>query len=407
MTTTSAYIDKGALPYVNSHTREFLDNPNSLLGTGAERLVMARGLQGVEIYPYDVVRGLFHNRAAVPRDPEYFRKLGVPEDHPVMTYLVEGNLNLTWPENHDRLRPILTKGFTPGRIEAAKPMITEIAKGLLDRIEGLGRCDFVTDYSHHLSIGVISRFLGIPADDVPYFQDATVDQTLLGQIPLEPHLAQMEHSFGTVAEYSARLVALRRTSREPDFINEMIEAQESGDQLSEAQLVWSIAGMLLAGHDTTRYQLANAVRALVEAGQWDYLADHPQLVSAAVNEAMRLYPAVPRQVKILTTDLDIAGHLFPAGEIIVLSLAAAGRDPSAFHESDRFDLYRPDPWYDIGFGHGAHYCLGIALAKAEINAALTVLTRHLTEVELDGEIQVKAAGVICGPDSLPIRFRAR
>jgi cytochrome P450 family 103 len=127
----------------------------------------------------------------------------------------------------------------------------------------------------------------------------------------------------------------------------------------------------------------------------------------AVTESMRLYPAVPRQVKILDADIEIAGRLFQAGDIVVLSLVAGGRDPSSFAQPDRFDLHRPEPWYDIGFGHGGHYCLGIALAKAEMNAALTVLTRRLTDVEFDGEIQIKAAGVICGPDSMPLRFRTR
>lgn len=412
MNVQGAYIDAAALPQLNTHTRAFLDDPNSLLGAGPDRVTFARGVQGVEVFPYELVRALFRDRRVTPRNPAYFEKLGVPKDSQIMAYLIEGNINLTWPETHDRLRPILVKGFTPRRIEASKPMIREIANNLIDRMLAQGgvdgsSADFVRDFSHHLSIGVISRFLGIDPEDIPLFENATVDQRLLGQIPLEPVIPQLNKSFGAVADYSAVLVARRRAKRADDFISDLIDAQEGGDRLTEAQLVWSIAGMLLAGHDTTRYQLGSAVRCLIESGEWDTIRARPDLIPAAVNESMRLYPAVPRQVKILDGDMEIGGERFRKGDIVVLNLAAAGRDPAAFPDPGKFDLHRPEPWYDIGFGYGAHYCLGIALAKAEMGESLTVLTERLRNVRLAGEIDVKPVGVICGPDSMPISFEAR
>ncbi len=407
MSVQNAYIDAASLPQLNTHTRAFLDDPNSLLGTGRDRVTFARGIQGVEVFPYELVRALFRDRRVTPRNPAYFEKLGVPKDSQIMAYLVEGNINLTTPENHDRLRPILVKGFTPRRIDAAKPMIRDIANKLIDRMIAKGSADFVRDFSHHLSIGVIARFLGIDPEDVPLFENATVDQRLLGQIPLAPVIPQLDKSFGAVAEYSARLVAKRREKRANDFISDLIDAQEGGDKLTEAQLVWSIAGMLLAGHDTTRYQLGSAVRCLIESGEWDTIRARPDLIPSAVNESMRLYPAVPRQVKILAGDLELGGEKFREGDIVVLNLAAAGRDPAAFPDPSKFDLYRPEPWYDIGFGYGAHYCIGIALAKAEMGESLSVLTERLQNVRLAGEIDVKPVGVICGPDSMPISFEVR
>ena len=408
MTVQGAYFDTASLPQLNTHTREFLDDPNSLLGAGPDRVTFARGVQGVEVFPYDWVRGLFRDRRIVPRDPAYFERLGVPKDSHIMSYLVEGNVNLTWPENHDRLRPILVKGFTPRRIEAARPMIREIANDLIDKMLARGSADFVRDFSHHLSIGVISRFLGVDPEDIPLFENATVDQRLLGQIPLEPVLPQLNKSLGTVADYSARLVARRRAKRANDFISDLIEAQEGGDKLTEAQLVWSIAGMLLAGHDTTRYQIGSAVRCLVESGQWDALVTRPDLIPSAVNESMRIYPAVPRQVKLLDDDMEIGGERFRKADIVVLNLAAAGRDPAAFPDPGKFDLHRAEAsWYDIGFGYGAHYCIGIALAKAEMCESLALLTQRLRNVRFAGEIEVKPVGVICGPDSMPITFEAR
>jgi len=137
-------------------------------------------------------------------------------------------------------------------------------------------------------------------------------------------------------------------------------AQQAGFAAAPAALV--------AGHDTTRFELAQRVA---------------------------LEP------------LDIAGEGFAPGDVVILNLSGAGRDPKFFPDPDRFSLERKPPKYDLGFGYGAHYCLGNALAKAEMVEALTVLTRRLRNVELTGPVEVKPTGVICGPEVVPIRFEAR
>jgi cytochrome P450 len=130
-------------------------------------------------------------------------------------------------------------------------------------------------------------------------------------------------------------------------------------------------------------------------------------VPAAVNEAMRLHPATPRQVKVALSDLTVEGQHLAAGDRITLNLSAAGRDPESFAGPDRLDLYRREPLFDVGFGYGAHYCLGFAVAKAEMEEALTVLTRRLTDVSLDGPVELSPGGVIAGPEVVPLRYRAR
>lgn len=140
---------------------------------------------------------------------------------------------------------------------------------------------------------------------------------------------------------------------------------------------------------------------------WERLAGDPKLLPAHVNEAMRLYPAVPRQVKILFEDMVIGGEAFAVGEIVVPNLSAAGRDPNVFPNPDSVDLNRSEPTYDIGFGHGTHYCLGHALAHAELMDGMTMLTRRLTEVAVDGPLEIAATGVIAGIEKLPIRYAAR
>jgi cytochrome P450 len=394
------------IPYIDTHTTDFLEDPNSVLGVGPERLRVAAGRSGVEVFSYETVRDLFRDTRITPRTPQVFIDKGL-EGGPIMDYLILGNLNLTWSEVHDRLRPIMMRGFRASRIAQSREFIRELANDLIDDLLTRESCNFVTDFSHHLSIQVISQFIGIPREDVPEFDHATVELRLLGQEPLSPGVPRLEHALAQVRDYSEKIVARRRHRREPDFISDLIDATEASDRISEAEMVWNIAGVLLAGHDTTRYQLASCVRSVVAAGEWDTLRDHPELVPAAVNEAMRLHPATPRQVKVATEDVTVESQHLAAGERITLNLSAAGRDPAAFPGPDRLDLYRPEPLFDIGFGYGAHYCLGFAVAKAEMEEALTLLTQRLRDVAIDGPLEFSPGGIIAGPEIIPLRYRAR
>jgi len=400
------------LPYVDTHTHRFLDHPNAVLGDGPERLRLAAGRSGVEVFAYDTVRAVFRDDRISPRTPQVFLDKGVTGG-PILDYIVEGNLNLTWKDTHDRLRPIMMRGFRPKRIAEIRPVIRELADSLIDRLlanpgpDGRSRVNIVTEFAHHLSIGTIAQFIGIPLEDVPEFDSATVELRLLGQEPFWPGVPRLEAALNTVRAYSERIVELRRAQRRPDFISDLVDARQAGEDLSEAELVWNIAGILLAGHDTTRYQVSSLVRGIAESGQWEALAAAPDHVPSAVVESMRMYPATPRQVRVVQEPAVIEGRALEPGELLTLNITGAGRDPVAFPEPDRFLLDRPGTKFDIGFGYGAHYCLGFAVAKAELEEGLTLLLKRIRDVELDGEIEVKPGGVIAGPEVVPVRFAAR
>ena len=176
--------------------------------------------------------------------------------------------------------------------------------------------------------------------------------------------------------------------------------------MSELELTWAVANVLLAGHDTTRYQLASLARAVIESGQWEKLNDAPELIPAAVNEAMRFYPATPRQTKIAQGQVAMGGVQFENGDIIVLNMSAAGRDPARFADPDAFIIGR-QPDFKIGFGMANHVCLGQLLARAELEEGIRVLTSRLADVVIKGAIEMKPTGTIAGIEVLPLRFRRR
>jgi cytochrome P450 len=403
MTATTTEHD---LPYLDTHTHAFLDRPNEFLGSGPDRLRVAQGRSGAELFGYETVRAVFRDDRISPRTPQVFLDKGVTGG-PILEYIVDGNLNLTWKDTHDRLRPIMMRGFRPRRITEIRPVIRELAESLIDRLLERDSANIVTEFAHHLSIRTIAQFIGIPLEDVPEFDTATVELRLLGQEPFWPGVPRLEAALETVRAYSERIVEMRRAQRREDFISDLVDARQEGEDLCEAELVWNIAGILLAGHDTTRYQLSSLVRGLAESGQWEALAAAPQHIPTAIVEGMRMYPATPRQVRVVQAAAEIEGRSFLPGELLTLNLTGAGRDPSVFPDPDRFMLDRPGTKYDIGFGYGAHYCLGFAVAKAEMEEGIALLLRRLRDVELDGPVEVKPGGVIAGPEVVPVRYAAR
>lgn len=393
-----------AIPQLDTHTPEFLNFPNDALGRGVDRLRVANGRTGLEFFAYDTVRALYRDQRVSPRSPQFFLDKGVAGG-PILDYLVDGNLNLTWTDHHDRLRPILMKGFRPSRIAEARNMMRGLAERLVDQLAGRDRIDFVSDYSHHLAIGVVAGFIGIPFEEIDAFANATVKLRLLGQEPIWPGVPALEAALSEVHEYCERLVEERRVAPRSDFVSDLIAAKEAEHaDISDVEIVWHIAGVLLAGHDTTRYQLASALRAIVSAGRWATLQTKPELIGDAIGEAMRLYPATPRQVKVAAEPLTIEGIDIEPGQSVTLNVTGAGRDPAFFTDPDRFELGRRAPLFDIGFGYGGHYCLGHAVARAEMEEGLGVLTRRWRSVSLDGEVELAAGGVIAGPESVPIRY---
>jgi cytochrome P450 len=394
------------LPYVDTQTAAFIDDPNALLGRGADRLAIARGsMGGTELLSYDLVRPCFRDKRFGNRSGAFYAQRGASPL--IMEFIRDGNFNQMDPPDHARMRAILVKGFTPPRVERARNTIDDLANELIDRMAPLGRANFVSEFAHHFSIGVVAAFIGIPREDVALFDRSTIELRLLGQVPMAPGIPRLEAALTALRDYSRGLVARKREKPGDDFISDLIRLQQEGSSLSENELVWSIAGILLAGHDTTRYQMAGCVRAVLEAGIWEQLAAEPQRVPAAVNEGMRIYGATPRQVKVLVEDMTIGGERFAAGDVIIPNMTAAGRDPVAFPDPDKLDLDRPEPLYDIGFGYGTHYCLGHALAKAELHDGMTLLTQRLTDVAIDGPMQMKPTGVIAGLEQLPLRYSAR
>jgi cytochrome P450 len=368
---------------------------------------LARSDRGIEVFGYADFTSIMGDKRLQTLHTSHWEEQGAG---PMTLDFVDNGHLLTFDtERHLRVRRIMTAAFRLSHIEQQRAWFHELARGLIETFVGRGSCDLVEEFSHRYSMSIICRMIGVPAEDIPAFERATIDMALMNAYPLQPVVPQLEAALKTIWDYSTEIVARRRAQPQEDFISGMIVAQESEGKLTEHETVWAVANLLFAGHDTTRYQLAAAVRALIDAGAWEQLAAAPELSAVAVEETIRLFPVVQLTSRVVVADdVVVDGVHMPPNTILRCNWFAFNRDPERFPDPDRLDLHRDDIKGRVPFGIGVHKCLGHALARADIEVALEELSSHLTDMEIAGDVPLQPfTGAMGGPKALPVRFRRR
>jgi len=310
-------------------------------------------------------------------------------------------------DDHNRLRRLVAKAFTPRAVEGLRPMMEETFSARLAGIVDAGRCEGVADLCESYPIHVICALVGAPADDWPRFSrwaDAILE-SLTFDVPQKLEL--IERAISEMDDYVSDLIAQRRRQPQDDLLSELIAVEAEGERLSAEELLAVTTMMLVAGTDTTRNQLALALYVFAtHPGQWKLLAERPDLAPAAVEEAIRYLPATLALPRVAVEDLDIGGVTIPAGTFVSLMSGAANRDPRALDGGDGFDITRvvPDGFHILTFGGGTHHCLGASLARAELQVALGSAAPALPGLSLDGDLTWKEPFGIWGPTRLPLRW---
>ena len=308
---------------------------------------------------------------------------------------------------HTRLRRLVAKSFSPRSADRLRPFMREVVNDLVDNVASSGRADIAVDICEPYPIPIICELLGAPREDWKLFSRWAEDVLRIFNGNVLEELDVIKRAQGELDEYSRALIADRRNDPRDDLITDLIAAEEEGDRLSTDELVMMVDAVIVGGTDTTRNQLGCAVGLLTGyPDQWKLLADDPGLVPRAVEETMRFFGAIRGTVRFASDDIEYRDVLFPAGTIVMTSMAMANRDTSVFHDPKRFDITRePTGQPQLTFGSGIHYCLGAALARAELQEALPILARRMPDLALDGAIEWKpSTTAIFGPTHLPVTF---
>jgi cytochrome P450 len=311
-------------------------------------------------------------------------------------------LNLD-PPDHERLRKLVNKAFTARRVSELRPRITAITAGLLDDMSTRSEVDLLASFAFPLPITVICELLGVPVADRDQFRvwSATIVADTVSPEVFQAHATAM-------TGYFQALLATRRREPADDLLSALIAARDEGDSLSENELLSMAFLLLVAGHETTVNLIASgALALLLNPGELARLRADPSLLSGAVEELLRYVNPVNNATFRFTGEpVEIGGVPIGPGEVVLVSLSGANRDPSRYADPERLDLGR-DSGGHLAFGHGIHYCLGAPLARLEAEIAFACLLERFGSMTLAvpaDELRWRPSTLIHGLESLPVRL---
>lgn len=312
------------------------------------------------------------------------------------------------PPDHDRLRNLVSKAFTPRSLNTMRPAIEPLVAGELDRVAAQGEMDLVADLALAVPAASMCAMLGVP------FEDRHKLTTLVSLVTYRlakqayPHLQeQSEAAIMELAVYMMQLIEQRRANPTQDILGQLVTAEEAGDRLTNDELLQQSIGLLVAGLETTIGLIANGMVCFARYPQeFEKLAANPGLAISAVDECLRFEPSVPITRRTLWEDTQFGGVTIPANANVYAILIGANRDPQYFTEPDRFDITRKEAKH-CSFGGGIHFCLGSHLARMNAEIAFNHMAARFTALDVD-ESQIQwAPSLFRIPGKIPARFQHR
>jgi cytochrome P450 len=305
---------------------------------------------------------------------------------------------------HARLRGFVSATFGPRRVAALVPRVEDLATELVTAMAAAGPpADVVDNLAAPLSATVIAELVGVRIADHALFR-RYADAALMG----DGTDGGMARGWQQLSEYAAELVVAKRDEPGDDLLSALIEARDADGRLTDAELVGMVVSLVGGGYVSTRNAIAVGVVRLVAASRLADLAVDQERARTAVEEVLRTQSgitgsALPRWAR---EDLDLAGVQVAAGDMVLVALDSANRDPGRFAEPEVFvPDRRPNP--HLAFGRGPHHCLGAALARIELGAALTALARRLPGLRLAvpaAEVPWCHGHIDSGPTALPVTW---
>lgn len=289
-------------------------------------------------------------------------------------------INFLDPPDHPRVRQLVSKAFTPRRIAGLRPFVAALSRDILGKFVDIGEFDLYADFAHQVPALVISELLGVPPQDrdrLTKLSDDVAKLLGLGDMTEE----RLRIGVAAAEEMHAYLRALleeRRARPQDDLLSALLAAEEDRQRLSESELLSLAATLYSAGHRTTSDLFTNGTAALLQVpAVVEALRNGTLPVDSVIWEYLRFETPTHYVARSLNEPLTVGDITIPAGEPILILLAAANRDPDAYPEADRFDPERwqrsPAPPAPLSFAFGPHFCLGANLARLEAEEMLGAL----------------------------------
>jgi len=310
-------------------------------------------------------------------------------------------------DEHKRLRDALKPFFKPRQIAAHVGMIRQVVSRLLDEWAPRGQFDF-TEFASNFPVAVMFGLIGADLADLPKIKWALEIQGLSYSLDTSL-LPEMERAHAMMMEFDSQLVQDRRkaiaagTAPQDDLLAELVKAEDAG-LLTHQEVCEQLFFLFAAGYDTTKNQLGMAVLNLLQHPEmWARCAQDRDFCSLAIEEGMRhSSPSAPPRIAL--EDFDYDGVRITRGSHLMFLLNVSGRDPRTFDNPMEYRPGREGAKHHLAFGKGAHICLGLHLARFQMEEGLHLIAQRLKDPKIDGEVTWRRFPGVWGLETLPIRF---
>ncbi|MDU0293002.1 cytochrome P450 [Saccharothrix longispora] len=300
---------------------------------------------------------------------------------------------------HGRLRRLLADKFTRTRIEQLRPRVLDLTRGLVDALPADEPFDLVAGLAFPLPLTVIGELTGVATKDHEELRGWTAAL-------MEDDPARLLPASRAMEDYFVELIRSKRARPGDDLLSALLQGSDS-DRLDDAELMGTIFLMIVAGHETSTNAITKAARWLMsDTRVWRHLADNPHKIPQAIEEVWRVDSPVRMATHRVTAAPVVYGGVeIPAGEIVLVSLMSANRDPEAFRVPTVFDIERRDARRHLSFGYGMHHCLGAPLGRMEAEIALGELIARFPGARLAVEpqrLRPQRSAIMAGIEELPV-----
>jgi cytochrome P450 len=351
---------------------------------------------------------LFRNKDinAFLRDGRWHTAIGLlaelnPNLTPELKLRRKNGLMASNGDDHLRLKRLITPSFTSARSDLIRPFMKNLMKELIQKFSNQEEIDLQKDIFNYYPIPILCKLFGIPDYDIELFSDWSSVLfdifNLNGNIDQEK-LASVQHSFD---QYTNELIESKRKNLTDDLLSSLIKAEEDGDKLSNDELVMLIQVIVASGIDTTKCQLGLLTKTLLQNNLLNKNLD------GYLEEVIRHDSVLRGTARIASVDIEYNGVTFPKGTFVYLNLVSANFDNDCFTDPLSIIENRKDINKSLSFGAGLHYCLGYALAKAEIEEGIKALSEEIGDRILSWESSnLPATSVLNGLESLKVKLNA-
>jgi hypothetical protein len=362
---------------------------------------------GWMVIEHDALRAVLSDERLEPNFSALLEQFGITSG-PFYDWMSMSPLDMDG-EEHRRWRKLMQKTFTPRSVERLRPFLRTKSHELIDAFAAEGRCEFVDAFARKLPSFGLCELIGVPKQDRADFC-SWADTIGLGfnMMVAPQRIADIDAAISKLLSYASELIEQRRREPKDDLVSRLAQAAHDEGGMNETLMRGSIAGLVFAGHETTKNQLGWMIAVLAQVpDEWARVHANPDHARDVVEEVLRFRSAATNVQRTARVDVEIGGCPIAKGTRVIGNLWAANRDPAAFPNPDVFSAEQHRDCPQIAFGYGAHHCLGAALARAELDEALIALASRIECPAVEPGAEWLPPVGINGPLTLPIRFSSR